>query len=46
MKSLSPGLAAHLAGGVTTLCRCWRVERKGGAVLGFTDYDRTLPSTA
>jgi uncharacterized phage protein (TIGR02218 family) len=42
VKSLSPGLAAHLAGGVTTLCRCWRVERKDGAVMGFTDHDRDL----
>ena len=32
MKSLSPGLAAYLAGGVTTLCRCWRVERKADLV--------------
>lgn len=42
MKSLSPGLAAHLAGGVTTLCRCWRLERKDGTVMGFTDHDRDL----
>jgi hypothetical protein len=42
MKSLSPGLAAHLAGGVTTLCRCWRLERKDGAVMGLTDHDRDL----
>jgi uncharacterized phage protein (TIGR02218 family) len=42
MKSLSPGLAAHFAGGVTTLCRCWRVERKDDVVMGFTDHDRDL----
>jgi uncharacterized phage protein (TIGR02218 family) len=42
MKTLDPGLAAHLAGGVTTLCHCWRVERKDGIVLGFTDHDRDL----
>ena len=42
MKSLSPGLAAHLAGGVTTLCRCWQVERKDGMAMGFTDHDRDL----
>jgi len=42
MKTLDAGLAAHLAGGVTTLCHCWRVERKDGTVLGFTDHDRDL----
>lgn len=35
-------LEAHLAGGATTLCRCWSLTRKDGAVLGFTDHDRTL----
>lgn len=42
MKTLDAGLAAHLAGGVTTLCHCWRVARKDGTVLGFTDHDRDL----
>jgi uncharacterized phage protein (TIGR02218 family) len=42
MKTLDAGLAAHLLGGVTTLCHCWRVERKDGTVLGFTDHDRDL----
>ena len=42
MRILSPGLAAHLAGGVTTLCRCWKVTRADGSVLGFTDHDRAL----
>lgn len=42
MKTLDAGLAAHLAGGVTTLCHCWRVARNDGAVLGFTDHDRDL----
>lgn len=31
------------AGGrVTTLCRCWRVTRADGMVLGFTDHDGSL----
>ena len=38
----SLGLAAHLAGGVTTLCRLWRVERKDGVVTGFADHERDL----
>lgn len=42
MKTLDASLAAHLAGGVTTLCHCWRVEPKDGTVLGFTDHDRDL----
>ncbi len=42
MKTLDPGLAAHLGGGVTTLCHCWRVARKDSTVLGFTDHDRDL----
>jgi uncharacterized phage protein (TIGR02218 family) len=35
-------LLAHLAGGVSTLCRAWAVQRRDGVVLGFTDHDRDL----
>jgi uncharacterized phage protein (TIGR02218 family) len=42
MKTFSPALAAHLAGGVTTLCTCWRITRADGVVLGFTDHDRVI----
>jgi uncharacterized phage protein (TIGR02218 family) len=42
MKSIPAGLASHLAGGVTTLSRCWKLERRDGVVLGFTDFDRDL----
>lgn len=42
MKTLSSALAAHLAGGATTLCRCWCIERRDGVVQGFTDHDRDL----
>ncbi len=42
MKSLPPALAAHLAGGATTLCWCWRLVRRDGATMGFTDHDRDL----
>lgn len=42
MKSSSPALAAHLAGEVTTLATCWRLERADGWVRGFTDHDREL----
>lgn len=36
------GLRDHLETGVTTLARCWAVERRDGVTYGFTDHDRTL----
>ena len=42
MKALDPALKAHLAGGVTTLCWCWRIERRDGVVFGFTEHDLPL----
>lgn len=42
MKSIPPALAAHLATGATTTCRCWRLTRRDGAVHGFTDHDENL----
>ena len=42
MKQLPAALAAHLASGATTLCRCWRLTRRDGIVRGFTDHDDDL----
>jgi uncharacterized phage protein (TIGR02218 family) len=42
MKTLPPALSAHLASGTTTLCWCWRLTRRDGEKLGFTDHDRDL----
>jgi uncharacterized phage protein (TIGR02218 family) len=42
MRSIDPGLAAHLEGGATTLCRCWKLTRRDGQIFGFTDHDRDL----
>ena len=42
MRNFEPDFAAHLASGATTLCWCWRLERVDGAVLGFTDHDRSV----
>ena len=42
MQAIPESLAASLALGATTLCRCWKVERTDGVVLGFTDHDRPL----
>jgi len=39
MKTLPPALATHVAGGRTTLCRRWRVDRRDGVVMGFTYFD-------
>ncbi len=35
-------LMDHLAGGATTLARCFAVTRRDGMVLGVTDHDRDL----
>ena len=42
MRAIPEALAAHLAQGVTTLCRCWSLTRRDGVVLGFTDHDANL----
>jgi uncharacterized phage protein (TIGR02218 family) len=42
MKSVSPALAAHIGGEVTTLATCWRLDRSDGWVRGFTDHDQDI----
>ncbi|MFG1394571.1 DUF2163 domain-containing protein [Xanthobacter agilis] len=42
MRTLSAALATHLASGATTLCYGWRLTRRDGLVLGFTDHDWDL----
>ncbi len=42
MKSLPPALQSHLDTGTTTLAWCWRLTRRDGTRLGFTDHDRDL----
>ena len=42
MRQIPDVLAAHLSGDATTLCRSWRVTRRDGVVLGFTEHDRDL----
>ena len=42
MKTLPSGLADHLRGEATTLCRCWKLTRRDESVLGFTDHDRDI----
>jgi uncharacterized phage protein (TIGR02218 family) len=42
MRTFEAGFAAHIASGATTLATCWRISRKDGVVLGFTDHDEKL----
>ena len=42
MKTLPPGLQAHLDQGTTTLCHCWRLTLLSGEKLGFTDHDEAV----
>lgn len=42
MRRIDPELQARLDTGATTLCRCWRVRRRDGRELGFTDHDGDL----
>jgi uncharacterized phage protein (TIGR02218 family) len=42
MLNLTPSLRAKLDARATTFCHCWRLARRDGAVIGFTDHDRDL----
>lgn len=39
MKQISAALEAHLQAETTTLATCWRLKRRDGVILGFTDHD-------
>lgn len=42
MAGMGTDFSAHMAGGITTVCRCWAITRGDGVQYGFTDHDRTL----
>jgi uncharacterized phage protein (TIGR02218 family) len=42
MQNISDPLKQHLAQEVTTLATCWKIMRKDGLVLGFTDHDSDI----
>ena len=42
MRQVPAAFAAHLQCEATTTCHCWRVTRRDGAVLGFTEHDEDL----
>jgi uncharacterized phage protein (TIGR02218 family) len=42
MRPIPTALQTKLDSGVTTLARCWKLTRRDGVVMGFTDHDRDL----
>ncbi len=42
MKTISAGLAAHIAGEVMTLATCLKLKRRDGTIFGFTDHDAAI----
>jgi uncharacterized phage protein (TIGR02218 family) len=42
MRPIPSALQTKLDSGVTTLARCWRLLRRDGVTMGFTDHDRDL----
>jgi uncharacterized phage protein (TIGR02218 family) len=42
MRPIPAALQTKLDSGVTTLARCWKLARRDGVVMGFTDHDRDL----
>lgn len=42
MKTISTELKEHIAQEVTTLATCWKVTRRDGVVMGFTDHDAVI----
>lgn len=42
MTPYPPALSAHLERDVTTVCHAWRLTRRDGVVMGFTDHDQAL----
>lgn len=42
MRAIPSALQARLDSGVTTLAQAWKLTRRDGVVLGFTDHDRDL----
>lgn len=42
MKTFTPSLAGQYSAPTTTLATLWRVERRDGVVLGYTDHDQDV----
>lgn len=41
-KTTTVAMKAHIQQEVTSLCSCWKITRKDGVVLAFTDHDTDL----
>jgi uncharacterized phage protein (TIGR02218 family) len=42
MKNISTDMQNHLNGEILTLSNCWKITRRDGVVMGFTDHDQAL----
>lgn len=42
MLELTPSMRAKTDARATTFCHCWRLARRDGAIMGFTDHDCDL----
>jgi uncharacterized phage protein (TIGR02218 family) len=42
MRQVSASMQAKLDQRASTFCNCWRLARRDGVVMGFTDHDRDL----
>jgi uncharacterized phage protein (TIGR02218 family) len=42
MLDLTPTMRTKTSSHATTFCHCWRLTRRDGVVMGFTDHDRDL----
>ncbi|MFC5385357.1 DUF2163 domain-containing protein [Aquamicrobium segne] len=42
MSAYPAQLLDHFGQAVTSICHCWRLERRDGAIFGFTDHDCKL----
>nr|WP_314529467.1 DUF2163 domain-containing protein [uncultured Brevundimonas sp.] len=42
MRHIPEDLAARVESGAATLCHVWRLKRRDGVAMGFTDHDRDL----
>ena len=42
MKAISTALQTHLAAEVSTIATCWKLTRRDGVILGFTDCSHSF----
>lgn len=42
MKQLSPALKSHIESGMTQLITCWKLTRRDGTIMGFTEHDQDI----